>query len=167
MPTGLIDAMVPITYSIDGEQMHHELRHYKDSASVGVQQRMMRGLAAVLWRFLDEHELCIAEASGRHGLFDLVVTVPSKTTARDDQRGNLREIVGQLCQHTAGRYRRALRAANAPDTGREFDPNRYRAAMPVDGADVLLIDDTWTTARACSRPLTRCETPARAAWRPS
>src|SRR5215218_6193116 len=99
-PTALVEAMVPITYSIDGEQMHHELRHYKDSRSAGVQQRMMRGLAAVLWRFLDEHELCIAEAAGRQGLFDLVVTVPSKSTVRDDQRSNLRTIVGSLCEHT-------------------------------------------------------------------
>jgi predicted amidophosphoribosyltransferase len=141
---GLLDVAVPVTYSVDGGQVHHELRRYKDSASGSVQARMSRGLAAVLWRFLDEHELCVALAAGREGLFDVVTTVPSKTTERDDQRGNLRWIVGDLCQHTADRYRRVLRPANVPDSGREYDPSRYRATMPLDGADVLLVDDTWT-----------------------
>jgi orotate phosphoribosyltransferase len=28
---------------------------------------------------------------------------------------------------------------------RRFDPDRYRTAQRLDGAQVLLIDDTWTT----------------------
>ena len=144
MPAGLLDAVVPITYSVHAEQMHLELRAYKDSPSPAVQARIMRGLTAVLWRFLDEHEICISEAAGADGLFDVVTPVPSKTTERDGQRNNLRSIVGYMCTHTADRYQRVLRPTDAPDSGHDYDPDRYACKTRLDGSTVLLIDDTWT-----------------------
>jgi predicted amidophosphoribosyltransferase len=138
------DVVVPITYSVDGEQMHHELYYYKDGATPAIRQRHVIGLTAVLWRFLRHHERCLAEAGGIEG-FDLVTTVPSKHTVRDNARGQLRQIVGDWCKHTAPRYSRVLRPTDLSTGERTFEANRFRATEALDGRAVLLIDDTWTT----------------------
>jgi predicted amidophosphoribosyltransferase len=140
-----LDVAVPITYSEHLGQMHTALRNYKDGVEQAQRYAMPR-LASILWLFLEQHERCVAVAAGaRSAHFDTVVTVPSSTPQRDDARGNLRWIVGVGCQPTASRFERVLRASNDPVLGREFHPGRYVALGSVDGADVLLIDDTWTT----------------------
>ena len=87
-----LDRVVPITYSAARGQMHTALRGYKDAPTEETRLYPARRLLAFLWRFLEEHEACIARASGASG-FNLVTTVPSSTTAGDDERGNLRAIV--------------------------------------------------------------------------
>jgi hypothetical protein len=92
----LTDAVVPITYSIGLEQMHYLLRRYKDGATAEVAARFQLQLAAVLWRFLRAHELCVAAAAGVDG-FELVTVVPSGTVARDDTRPScVRSLVRSL-----------------------------------------------------------------------
>jgi adenine/guanine phosphoribosyltransferase-like PRPP-binding protein len=49
------------------------------------------------------------------------------------------------CKATAERFQQALVATNRAPTGREYSPDRYSAALPVEGLSVLLIDDTWAT----------------------
>lgn len=140
-----LDVVVPITYSEHLGQMHTALRNYKDGVREAQNYATPR-LAAILWLFLEQHEGCVARATGARGsAFDLVRTVPSSTRDRDDRRGNLRWIVGTGCKITAAGYERVLRPAeNAPE-GRAFDPERYAVTRRQDGLDVLLIDDTWTT----------------------
>jgi hypothetical protein len=46
---------------------------------------------------------------------------------------------------TADRYQRILMPTDRVPAGRDFNPDRYAAARPVDGLDVLLVDDTWAT----------------------
>jgi predicted amidophosphoribosyltransferase len=140
-----LDAVVPITYSEHLGQVHTALRGYKDGV-VAAKNYATPRLAAILWRFLEAHEPCIARAAGALGSkFDLVTTVPSSTRARDDQRGHLRWIVGTGCRVTADRYERVLRPAPSAPEGREFDPDRYQVARRLEGLDVLLVDGTWTT----------------------
>jgi predicted amidophosphoribosyltransferase len=140
----LLDAVVPITYSEHLSQMHTALRSYKEEGPVQVQHYAMVRLASILWLFLEQHERCIAAAAGiQSERFDLVTTVPSSTTARDDQRGNLRWIVSTGCGATADRYQRALRPTDRVPTGREYNQDRYTAILPLDGLNVLLVDDTW------------------------
>jgi predicted amidophosphoribosyltransferase len=140
-----LDAVMPITYSEHLGQMHTALRGYKEGLPQ-VQQYATVRLASILWLFLEEHERCIAMAAGAVGEhFDVVVSVPSSTVARDDRRGNLRWIVSTGCGATADRYQRVLRPTDRVPSGREFDADRYMAALPVDGLDVLLVDDTWAT----------------------
>ncbi len=140
----LIDVVVPITYAPSAEQMHAALRGYKDSHNAHVRDRFTRDLLAVFWRFMREHQRCVARAAGLPG-FDVVTTVPSKTTARDEARGRLRAIVGEHARPTAGRYRRMLRPTDRETDERRFDADRYSTTRPLDGEAVLLVDDTWTT----------------------
>lgn len=140
-----LDAVVPITYSEHLGQVHTVLSTYKNGLP-SQRGHLMTRLASILWLFLEQHERCVAVAAGaRHDLFDVVVTVPSSTRERDDARGNLRWLVSEGCAPTKGRFVRALRPSATAPTGRDYGPGRYDATLPVDDADVLLVDDTWTT----------------------
>jgi predicted amidophosphoribosyltransferase len=136
------DAVVPISYSIAGEQLHHELASYKRLTG-DVARRLTAQLAAVLWRFLDVHEVCVA-AAARASSFDVVTTVPSGDRERDHVHP-LRRIVGELVGPTRDRHERLLERSHRSVAGREFSPDKYVATRRLDGQPVLLIDDTWTT----------------------
>lgn len=138
------DAVVPITYSVDRGQMHHSLRNYKDGATERIRARFTLELAAVAWRFVRQHEPCIARATGTEG-FGIVTVVPSGTVARDDARSRLRMIFGEVVGVTAPRFERVLAPTNSTAPGHQYDADRFRALRPLDGASVLLFDDTWTT----------------------
>src|SRR6202035_4261528 len=58
-----LDAVAPISYSPGHEQLHHVLAGYK-RLSGGVARRWAAELAALLWRYLAEHEGCVAQAAG-------------------------------------------------------------------------------------------------------
>jgi predicted amidophosphoribosyltransferase len=137
-------AVAPISYSIAGEQLHHALYGYKRLTGPAA-RRFTVELAAILWRYLAAHEKCVARAVGiEHEAFDLVTTVPSGDRERDEDHP-LRRIVGELVGSTRERYERRLRRTEAPAKPRAFDRGKYRASGRLDGASVLLIDDTWTT----------------------
>lgn len=133
---------VPISYSVAGEPLHDALAAYKRDAERFVTDATM-WLAAILWRFLDQHEGCIASAAGV-SQFDRVVTVPS--ARRDhDHHHPLRRIVGRLVDPTRGRHERLLVRTEHPVEPRRFDRARFAATRQLHGEAVLLIDDTWTS----------------------
>jgi len=137
-----LDAVVPISYSVSGGPLHAMLAGYKRTCGPQARAFEIR-LAAVLWRYLELHEQCIAHAvSVEH--FDLVTTVPSSDWARD-LRHPLRRVVGQLTEPVRDRYHRLLRRSAVPSQPREFDARRFEICRELDGGSVLLIDDTWTT----------------------
>jgi hypothetical protein len=138
---GELDTVVPITYSEALGQVHGALRGYKDGWPAERNYAMPR-LAAVLWRFLEVHEPCVARAAGTDG-FDVVTAVPSSAPDRDEARPNLRTIVG-WCRPVVDRYERVLLATGDVPDGRAYDSRRYAASRDLSGARVLLIDDTWT-----------------------
>jgi hypothetical protein len=135
-------AMVPISYSVAGEQLHHALACYKRMDGV-IARRLGIELAAVLWRFLDVHEQCLATTVGTPS-FQVVTTVPSGDAIRDEHHP-LRWIVGELVGPTRDRYERLLRRSADATPARVFSPGKYLATRTLDGQSVLLIDDTWTT----------------------
>ncbi len=135
-------AVVPISYSVAREPLHQALAGYKRTTGASADRQKLE-LAAILWRFLAAHERCIAHACAVER-FDLVTTVPSSDRERD-RRHPLRDIVGELVVPTRERHERLLRRSSAQSVPRSFDPSRYEAVRAVDGARVLLIDDTWTT----------------------
>ncbi|MGO9898993.1 MAG: hypothetical protein ACLP0J_04720 [Solirubrobacteraceae bacterium] len=137
-----IDAIVPISYSVAHEQLHHALASYKRLEGLPA-RRFTRDLAAILWRFLAEHEQCVAAAAGAER-FDVVTTVPSTDRDRDGQHP-LREIVGELVGPTRSRHERLLRRSDTPLARRTFAPDLYEPTRPLRGERILLIDDTWTT----------------------
>jgi predicted amidophosphoribosyltransferase len=138
----LLDVVAPISYSVAREQLHHALAAYKRIGGE-VARRLSVQLAAVLWRYLAEHEHCIARAAGTPG-FELVTTVPSGNLERDEQHP-LRSIVGELAGPTRDRHERLLSRSAVAVGPREFSPEKYTARRQLDGQSVLLIDDTWTT----------------------
>jgi hypothetical protein len=135
-----LDAMVPVSYSVAGEQLHYALAGYKRLDGV-VARRFTLGLAAVLWRHLAQHERCLARASNVD-TFTLATCVPSSSLERDASHplDDLVSLVGLL----AGRYERLLRRSETPAAPHEFSPAKYEPLRDVTGQDVLLVDDTWT-----------------------
>jgi len=140
----LAESVVPIALAVKRQQFAHELWHYKYDVDGRVRRRLEVRLAAVLWRFLGQHEAHIAEAVGV-SRFDVVTTVPG-TRQRDDDHPLVR-IVGSLVGQTRDRYGPVLAlGSNAPVEGRAVVVNRFRATQAMtDHPAVLLIDDTWTT----------------------
>jgi len=140
----LADVVVPIALAVKRGQLAHELWHYKYDLDATVRRRLDFRLAAVLWRFLEQHEAHVAEAVAVTQ-FGIVTTVPG-TRQRDDEHP-LTRIVGTLVGRTRRRYQPLL--ALGPDAsveGRAVLANRYRATRALtDHPAVLLIDDTWTT----------------------
>ena len=141
-----LDAVAPISYSVAHEQLHHALASYK-RLNGDVARRLQAILAAILWRFLTEHEACVARAAGaRARSFDLVTTVPSGDPARDDrERHPLRTIIAELVAPTRERHQRLLRRTNTETEPRSFSQTKFQAIRPIEARSVLLIDDTWTT----------------------
>jgi predicted amidophosphoribosyltransferase len=137
-----LDAVAPISYSVAREQLHHALASYK-RLNGDVARRLQAILAAILWRFLQSHEPCVARAADAKR-FNLVTTVPSGDPARDE-RHPLRTIVGELVAPTRERHQRLLRRTNTETEPRYFSESKFEALHRVDGQSVLLIDDTWTT----------------------
>jgi predicted amidophosphoribosyltransferase len=151
----VLDLLVPISYSVAHEQLHQALAGYKRLPDLPA-RRYVRELAAILWRFLAEHEACVAQAA-QAGRFELVTTVPSSDPERDE-RHPLRQIVAEFVAPTRGRYQRLLVTPRLGLPPRTFDPNRFEPVRPLDGEPVLLIDDTWTTganARSAAAALKR------------
>ena len=138
----VLDAIVPISYSVAHEQLHHALASYKRLSGEPA-RRLALQLAAVLWRFLEGHERCIAH--GAHAAaFPLVTTVPSGDRDRDE-RHPLRWIVSELVGPTRDRFERLLRRSDVIIDARAFSAEKFVAQRTLDGEPVLLIDDMWTT----------------------
>jgi hypothetical protein len=137
-----LDAFAPISFSVGRGQLHHVLASYK-RLSGEVARRLGAELAAVLWRFLEGHERCLAGAAGTPG-FEIVATVPSGDRRRDEAHP-LRRIVGQLVAPTRERHERLLRRSALDVPGREFSEGKYVAVRRLDAEPILLVDDTWTT----------------------
>ncbi len=135
------DAVLPISYSPHLGQLHAALRGYKEGRPSS--RRFTFELAAVLWRFLDGHEKCLARRIGVDR-FDVVTAVPSSDPDRDVAHP-LHKVVGQLVGQTSSRYERLLRPSGLKIGRRVVDARRYRPSRLLSGEPVFLIDDTWTT----------------------
>jgi predicted amidophosphoribosyltransferase len=138
----VLDVVVPISYSVAHEQLHHALASYK-RVTGEVARRLAMQLAAVLWRFLESHEQCLAHAA-RLDAFPLVTTVPSGES-ECDERHPLRWIVSELVAPTRDRHERLLRRSSHKIDAHVFSPEKFLAQRSLAGEPVLLIDDTWTT----------------------
>ena len=150
-----LDVVVPITYSVAHEPIHIALAAYKRRGDA-MAERMQAEIAAVLSRFLECHEPCLAAATAVQR-FEIVTTVPSGDRDRD-RHHPLRRIVGELSPQTRDRFQRLLRRSCAVCRQRRVDPRRYEATRALAGEPVLLVDDTWTTgasARSAALALKR------------
>lgn len=147
-----LNAVVPITYSEKLGQIHTALRNYKDGKSSVVRRQAAIRLAAILWRFLREHEVCAARAAKIDG-FDIVTIVPSSSPQRDEH-SPFRELTGWI-EPTKSRMERLLEPTGKAKE-REFSADGFKPSRKLSGESVLLLDDTWTTgssARSASHAL--------------
>lgn len=145
-------AVVPITYSENLGQVHTALRNYKDGESKAIRRHAAVRLAAILWRFLREHEACVAGAANVDE-FDLVTIIPSSNPQRDEHSA-FRELTSWI-DPVSSRMRRTLEPTGKVEE-RGFDPDRFSSTTELAGESVLLLDDTWTTgghARSASHSL--------------
>lgn len=141
---GLADIVVPVALAVKREQLAHELWHYKYDPDQNVRSRMTTRLAAVLWRFLGQHETHIATTVGVPE-FTVVTTVPG-THPREGAHP-LERIVGTLVGQTKDRYQPLLTlGAGSGAPKRTLVADRYAPVRTLSAeAAVQLIDDTWTT----------------------
>lgn len=125
-----------------GEQMARELLSYKDIRLQTLQRnRMVTGLAAVLFTWLGRHEHCLAQPVGLDR-FDILTTVPS-TSGRADHP--LRRVVSGVVSGSDRRHQDLLEVRRTDLDQRAQAEDRYAPTRDVAGQAVLVIDDTWTT----------------------
>jgi predicted amidophosphoribosyltransferase len=134
-----LDAVAPISYSVNGSRLHREIAAYKRDAEPFVGYAVT-DLAAILEGFLSVHEMCV----GGGERFDVVTTVPSSDQRRDEHH-QLRRIVAELVPAVRARHQRLLQASGVAAEARSFDRRRYEPLKSLSGQRVLLIDDMWTT----------------------
>jgi hypothetical protein len=137
--------VVPIShYTIPGD-LHGVLRRYKDARCPRQRVHDTEAVGELVARFLRRHEACLA---GGHEAFDLLATVPSSKG-----RPGPHPLIGAIRtdpwlaarhQELLARGPAGLGHARASDLG-------FSLSRAVDGARIVLLDDTWTTgARAQS-----------------
>lgn len=146
-PDGL-GVVVPITYSEHLGQVHLALRNYKDGSSEGIRRHAAVRLAAILWRFLDGHEECVARAAGVPG-FDLVTVVPSSDPERD-KHSAFAQLTGWL-QPIQSRLRRVLEPTGKVG-GRGFAANRFRGTADLANSSCCFSTTPGRPAVTASRP---------------
>jgi predicted amidophosphoribosyltransferase len=131
-----------VSMAPNAEQLAHELHAYKRLTVPRVaRDRMATGLAAVLWKWLDAHEECLTARLGIDS-FDVTTSVPS-TSGRKNHP--LKDVVADIVSGTEERYEDLLDLARTDLDPREDAAGRFRATRSLDGARVLVTDDTWTT----------------------
>jgi predicted amidophosphoribosyltransferase len=137
-----LTAMLAISYAEAGGGLHRALADYKRAAEPAVPY-LTDEIARLLSGFLSEHERCVAKAAGVDG-FDCVTVVPSTHQSHGIVHP-LSQIVAGRVAETAARHSDALAASGMRCTPHVFDPGRFVATRRMDGQNVLLIDDVWTT----------------------
>ena len=135
-------AVIPISYSVGGEWLHHLIASYKRDADPSIRDSLCT-VTDLLEQFLARHEPCIAQAAGVTQ-FSIVTTVPSADQFRDLHHP-LRRIVGERVDGTRDRYERLLVRSQTSAIPRVYDAARYSATRELGGEAVLLVDDMWTS----------------------
>lgn len=137
----MADVVAFVSLAVGGEQMAKALFTYKNDRTTQRQRAQTTvSLAAVLWKWLAQHEPCLAAAASIPG-FDVLTTVPS-TSGRADHP--LPGLVSAVVEGSGSRYRDLL-VTGRHDLEREQAADRYSARDSLSGQTVLVIDDTWTT----------------------
>lgn len=136
LPGLLADVVVPICYAVKGSEHARNLWLYKSGRPGAEAARA--AIRALLVVFLRDHGRCVWRSAGMTMPTHLAV-VPSGRARRCPHP--LQSLAGPyLALRPAALY---LRLLDEPGI-RELDAGRFAAAA-ADGADVLLLDDTWTT----------------------
>ena len=135
------DALGFVALAAKDNQFARDLWVYKSQETASTAQRTRLGLAAVLWKWLNLHESCIARQAGT-AEFEVVTSVPS---IKRSSGHPLETVVSSIVQPTADRYRALLAANPASDTGHKFIRDRFTVTESLSGIkSILIVDDTFT-----------------------
>lgn len=135
---GLADVVVPVRYAVKGERLAADLRRYKSGGDGAAEAG--RRLRSMLAAFLREHGASVWQAADMARAPSAVATVPSGQGRPGPHplTGIVRSCVDlpviQLTVRLPGQPRRRA-------IGRDW----LCAGGLVQGADVLLVDDTWVS----------------------
>lgn len=131
----LADRVGLSTYAIGQQQSGYMMRLYKAEPPV---QGSLRVVALLVWDLLANHLQCaehLAELPVTHW-----ATVPSLPARTGEHR--LHRIAGA---YSSGVDEAALVAAMESAGPRSLTSKSFTTPAKIDGAHVLLVDDTWTT----------------------
>lgn len=135
-----IELVVPISlYEIPG-QLHHVLRNYKDGYTEEIRAALRPRVTALLWRFLSSHADHIVEAAGAE--WNLITSVPS-SGGRKGEHPLERAIA--LASPLAEQHQPTLERGDGPLGHNRASDTGYIVNGDVNGANVLLVDDTFTS----------------------
>jgi len=136
------DVVAPIALAVKHDQWAHELSSYKNSSNPTARGSLAVGIGAVLWRWLDNHETCVADYAGVDK-FALVTAVPS---TRGRQQHPLGRMLREIVKPTSDRYIDLLRPSpDYPAGSRDASDNRFHVTTELNGEPVMVIDDQWTS----------------------
>lgn len=131
----LADAVVPVSYAVRGTPFAGDLWQYKacHASDAGIRTSVL----ALSLVFLHDHGRCVWDAAGMAAP-DRLAVVPS---------GYGRPGVHPLLRLVAPYLRLpAVRLVQrSGEQGRELSASRFIVDETVDGANVLLLDDTWVS----------------------
>jgi hypothetical protein len=135
---GIADLVVPLTYSIEGDQSHFLVRHYKDNPDPAVRNRLGRIINRVLFLGIVLHQACIEKRVGQ--AVNLRLAVPSLSGRR-----GVHPFVGMTTKMHATPATPLLVPAPEASSERLFRADQFDLAPEVDLSDqhVLILDDTW------------------------
>jgi hypothetical protein len=136
----LADVVAPIGYAVRGGPLAGDLRRYKSeraaTAEAGPAAARLRELLAT---FLTEHGRSVWQAAGMTAGPEAVAVVPS-----GQGRPGAHPLVSLVL--ACAELPLVPLAVVAPQAhGRGVNPGWVRVADRVDGADVLVVDDTWVS----------------------
>jgi predicted amidophosphoribosyltransferase len=136
----LADAVVPVSYAVKGGKLAHDLWIYKSAlAGAGPARAALRALLLV---FLRDHCGCVWRLAGGGRPTHLAV-VPSVRGRRGQHP--LRALTAPvLALPWTDLVLRAQQDEPDPDD-RDLSLDLFSASRPLSRAQVLLLDDTWTT----------------------
>jgi predicted amidophosphoribosyltransferase len=142
---GAVDSYVPITYSLD-VGLESILHRFKD---FGGFEWLRHPMASLLYEFLVRHRACI-DSVGPAGKVDVATIVPSNDSRNFNHLEHIlkgvfaNEPVLNMWDWNTEFVRRD-RAVTKPGRG-ELKPSSYVVdPFVVEGSQVLLLDDTWTS----------------------
>jgi hypothetical protein len=136
-PGLLADAVAPVAYAPKGSHLATDLWLYKSGRPGGAAARV--ALRAMLLVFLHDHGEHLWQRAGMAAPTHACV-VPS---GRGRPGAHPLQALVQGCLTLP--WVALFSQPGAEPLARIWDPGRFRAARPLPGAAVLLLDDTWTT----------------------
>ncbi|MGH3160116.1 MAG: hypothetical protein ACRDNF_26585 [Streptosporangiaceae bacterium] len=134
----LADAVVPLSYSITGTEYARKLRLYKSDASG--RDDMCAALRVLLLVFLHDHGRCLWARGGMPAAPSHLAVVPS-----GGGRSGVHPLQSLAEPYLGLPWADLIASTDELVQARELRIGRFRAAGPLGGATILLLDDTWAS----------------------